>query len=170
MYMDNEGVEYRLMEEIIRRGMTVSTAESCTGGMVASRLINYPGASEAFVNGFVTYTNESKHRLLGVRGDTLDKYGAVSPQTAEEMCIGAAKAGGTNIGISTTGIAGPSGGSPEKPVGLVYVGLYINGSVRVKKLNNKGSRQEIREQTTQSVLNMLFDELKNTEDKNGKEK
>ena len=167
--MNNEGIEYRLMEEIISRGMTVSTAESCTGGMVASRLINYPGASEAFVNGFVTYTNESKHRLLGVSNDTLDKYGAVSPQTAEEMCRGAARAGGTNIGISTTGIAGPSGGSPEKPVGLVYIGVCINGNVTVKKLNNKGSRQEIRAKSAEAVLNMLYDELKNTEDENGKE-
>ena len=167
--MENEGIEYRLMEEIIRRKMTVSTAESCTGGMVASRLINYPGASEAFVNGFVTYTNESKHRLLGVSNETLDKYGAVSWQTAEEMCSGAAKAGRTDIGISTTGIAGPSGGTPEKPVGLVYVGLYINGNVTSARLNNKGSRQEIREQTVEAVLNMLYEKLKNMEDKNGKE-
>lgn len=167
--MNNESIEYRLMEEIIRRGMTVSTAESCTGGLVAARLINYPGASEAFVNGFVTYTNESKHRLLGVSNETLDKYGAVSPQTAEEMCAGAARAGSTDIGISTTGIAGPSGGSPEKPVGLVYAGIYVDGTVKVKKLNNKGSRQEIREQTVEAVLNMLYDELKNMEDKNGKE-
>ena len=88
---ENNSLEYIVMKKVIKRGMTVATAESCTGGMVAARLINYPGASQAFVNGMVTYTNESKHRLLGVKNETLEKYGAVSPQTAEEMCLGVAK-------------------------------------------------------------------------------
>lgn len=161
---ENETLESAVMKLIISKGMTVATAESCTGGMVASRLINYPGASKAFVNGMVTYTNESKHRLLGVKNEILEKYGAVSPQTAEEMCLGAARASKTDIGISTTGIAGPDGGSEEKPVGLVYIGVAIRGNVKVKKLLNKGSRERIRSASTVAVLELLRQELKNTED------
>lgn len=164
-----EPLEYSVMKDVIKRGMTIATAESCTGGMVAARLINYPGASAAFVNGFVTYTNESKHRLLGVKNETLEKYGAVSPQTAEEMCTGTARVSGTDIGLSTTGIAGPGGGSNEKPVGLVYIGVYIRGKVVVKKLLNKGSREEIRKASTEAVIELLGCEIKNTEDQYGKE-
>lgn len=164
---EKNSLEYRVMEEVIKRGMTVATAESCTGGMVAARLINYPGASQAFVNGMVTYTNESKHRLLGVKNETLEKYGAVSPQTAEEMCLGVAKVSGTDIGLSTTGIAGPDGGTAEKPVGLVYIGVAINGRAVVKKLLNKGSRNMIRTASTAAVIELLKEELKNTEDQNG---
>lgn len=160
----NDSIENRLMKEIIGRKMTIATAESCTGGMVSAKLINYPGASEAFVNGFVTYTDESKHRLLGVKTETLEKYGAVSPQTAEEMCLGAASVSGTDIGVSTTGIAGPGGGSAEKPVGLVYIGVSVNGKATVKKLLNKGSRQEIRQQSTEEVLKLLSEELESMED------
>lgn len=161
---ENETLESAVMKLIISKGMTVATAESCTGGMVASRLINYSGASKAFVNGMVTYTNESKQRLLGVKNETLEKYGAVSPQTAEEMCLGAARVSNTDIGISTTGIAGPDGGSIEKPVGLVYVGVAIRGRVKIKKLLNKGSRERIRNVSTVAVLELLRQELKNTED------
>ncbi len=159
-----EPLEFTVMKEIISRNMTVATAESCTGGMVSARLINYPGASDAFVNGMVTYTNESKHRLLGVSNDTLDKYGAVSPQTAEEMCIGVAKVSGTDIGLSTTGIAGPGGGSAEKPVGLVYIGAAVKGTATVKKLLLKGSRQEIRTASAKAVIELLGQVLKNLED------
>ncbi len=159
-----EPLEFTVMKEIISRNMTVATAESCTGGMVSARLINYPGASEAFVNGMVTYTNESKHRLLGVRNDTLDKYGAVSPQTAEEMCIGVAKVSGTDIGLSTTGIAGPGGGSAEKPVGLVYIGVAVKGRATVEKLLLKGSRQEIRTASAKAVIELLGQVLENLED------
>lgn len=166
----SSSLEYSVMEEVIKRGMTIATAESCTGGMVAARLINYPGASQAFVNGMITYTNESKHRLLGVRNETLEKYGAVSPQTAEEMCLGVAKVSGTNIGLSTTGIAGPGGGTDEKPVGLVYIGVAINGRTVVKKLLNKGSRNMIRTASAAAVIELLKYELKSMEDQNGKEK
>ncbi|MDO4300840.1 MAG: competence/damage-inducible protein A [Clostridia bacterium] len=161
---EEETLESAVMKDIISRNMTVATAESCTGGMVAARLINYPGASQAFINGMVTYTDESKHRLLGVSNDTLEKYGAVSPQTAEEMCLGVAKASGTDIGLSTTGIAGPGGGTKEKPVGLVYIGVAINGRVIVKKLLNKGSRERIRTASAAAVLELLRQELKKLED------
>lgn len=159
-----EPLEFTVMKKIISHNMTVATAESCTGGMVSARLINYPGASEAFINGMVTYTNESKHRLIGVKNDTLEKYGAVSPETAEEMCLGVAKVSDTDIGLSTTGIAGPGGGSSEKPVGLVYIGVAVRGSVTVKKLLLKGSRQEIRTASAEAVIELLRQELENLED------
>ena len=160
----NENIEDIVMKAVIDKKMTVATAESCTCGLVAATLINYAGASQAFINGMVTYTNESKHRLLGVKNETLETYGAVSPQTAEEMCIGVAKVSGTDIGLSTTGIAGPGGGTDEKPVGLVYIGVTIKGKTVVKKLMNKGSRQEIRKASTLAVIELLKSELENMED------
>lgn len=162
--MDNECLEYTVMKSVISHNMTIATAESCTGGMVAARLINYPGASQAFINGMITYTNESKHRLLGVSNKTLDAFGAVSPQTAEEMCLGVASASGADIGLSTTGIAGPGGGSAEKPVGLVYIGVAIKGKAVVKKLLLKGSRQEIRTESAKAVIELTKQELENLED------
>ena len=153
----NENIEDIVMKAVIDKKMTVATAESCTGGLVAATLINYAGASQAFIN-------ESKHRLLGVKNETLETYGAVSPQTAEEMCIGVAKVSGTDIGLSTTGIAGPGGGTDEKPVGLVYIGVTIKGKTVVKKLMNKGSRQEIRKASTLAVIELLKSELENMED------
>jgi nicotinamide-nucleotide amidase len=145
----------RIMLKLIDKKLTVATSESCTGGMVAARLVDYSGASAVFINGFVTYTNESKHRLLGVSNETLEKYGAVSHQTAEEMCLGAAKVTPTNIGLSTTGVAGPGGGTAEKPVGLVYIGVALNSKVTTKELKLNGNRTEIRKQATTAVLELL---------------
>lgn len=149
-----------IMKEIISKKMTLAAAESCTGGMVSSRIVDFAGASEAFVNGLVTYTNESKHRLLGVSNDTLNKYGAVSTQTAEEMCRGVSRVSGTDIGVSTTGVAGPGGGTAQKPVGLVYIGVCIQGSTATKELRLKGSRTEIRKQTVTALFEMLKEQLK----------
>lgn len=159
MNISTKSLEDRVMELIISKGMTISTAESCTGGMVSARLINYAGASSAFINGMVTYTNESKHRLLSVSEDTLHTYGAVSSQTAEEMCLGIAKVNGTNIGLSTTGVAGPGGGTKDKPVGLVYIGVNINGNVVTKKLQLEGDRQQVRSKSTEAVIALLEEEL-----------
>ena len=120
---------------LIEKKLTISTAESCTGGMIASTLINYPGISEVLLEGAVTYSNEAKHNRLGVKNETLDKYGAVSEETAREMAIGIAKTAGTDVSIVTTGIAGPDGGTEEKPVGLVYVGVYVQGEVTVQEMH-----------------------------------
>ena len=127
--------------------------------MVSSKLINYPGISSVFMEGCVTYSNEAKMNRLGVKKETLDRYGAVSEETAIEMAKGIAKNFNTDIGLSTTGLAGPGGGTDKKPVGLVYVGIYTKGKMIVKKFNFTGSRQNIRVRTTKNLLNELRLEL-----------
>ncbi|MBQ8999113.1 MAG: nicotinamide-nucleotide amidohydrolase family protein [Clostridium sp.] len=146
---------------LLEKNLTISTAESCTGGLVSATLINYPGVSSVYMEGCVTYSNEAKINRLGVKKETLDKFGAVSEETAREMAQGIAKNFKTNIGLSTTGIAGPGGGSKEKPVGLVYIGIYINGKTIVKKFVFDGNRQEIRLKATNTILNELKIELLN---------
>lgn len=144
---------------LVDNKLTIATAESCTGGLLAGTIINYPGISEVFKEGAITYTNESKIKRLKVKKDILDKFGAVSSQTAAEMAEGVAKMAGTDIGISTTGLAGPGGGSEEKPVGLVYVGLYLKGEVKTKEFNLVGDRQRIRVATVNRTLEWLRREL-----------
>lgn len=158
---ENTSLESIVAEMLIKYNKTISVAESCTGGLLSSRLVNYPGISTIFKEGVVTYSNEAKKNRLGVKADTLNKYGAVSKETAEEMASGICQSSGTNIGISTTGIAGPDGGTEEKPVGLVYAGLCIDGEVQSKKFNFRGDRQNIRERTVISVLDWVRRELKN---------
>ena len=148
-------IEEVVAKLLIEKNLTISTAESCTGGMIASTLINYPGISQVFLEGAVTYSNEAKHNRLGVKNDTLDKYGAVSEETAIEMAVGIAKTAGTNVSIVTTGIAGPGGGTEEKPVGLVYIGVYVNGEVKVQRCIFKGNRETTRLQATIKGLDML---------------
>ena len=114
-----------------------------------------------FIEGAITYSNEAKMKRLGVKKETLEKYGAVSDQTAAEMAEGIAKAAGTKVGVSTTGIAGPGGGTEEKPVGLVYLGLYINGRVKTKKINISGDRRAVREGATNEILDWLRREIIN---------
>lgn len=151
-----EGVVAKIM---IGKNMTISTAESCTGGLLSSTIINYSGISQVFMEGVVTYSNEAKIKRLGVKKETLDKYGAVSSQTAAEMAEGIAKLSSTNIGLSTTGIAGPDGGTKEKPVGLVYIGMYINGNVSTKELHLAGNREKIRNKIVSLLLDWLRKEL-----------
>ena len=128
---DNIPIEEVVSKILVEKNLTIATAESCTGGLVSSTLINYPGISSVFMEGCVTYSNESKINRLGVSENTLIKYGAVSEETAREMAEGIAKNLNTNVAISTTGIAGPGGGTTDKPVGLVYIGIYINGKTTV---------------------------------------
>ena len=155
----NITLENVLGEMLVNKKLTIATAESCTGGMVAAALINYPGISSVFREGAVTYSNDAKINRLGVERETLDKYGAVSSEVAAEMAQGIARTAGTSIGISTTGTAGPDGGSTEKPVGLVYIGLYMNGEVKTKMLKLAGDRQKIRERATMQLLDWVRREL-----------
>ncbi len=155
--------ECTLEEAVVKRleskNLTIASAESCTGGLVAGRIINYPGASKVFVDGVVSYSNESKIKRLGVSEQTLEKYGAVSEQTAKEMADGIVKVLGADVGISTTGVAGPDGGTDEKPVGLVYIAVSVKGDTTVKKLNLKGSRNKIRDRVVTEVLTLLLNKL-----------
>lgn len=146
-------LEKAVVDLIIANGLTVGTVESCTGGMVAARLINVPGVSDAFKSGIVTYSNKAKRRFVGVKKATLDKYGAVSKQTATEMAKGLSALNKADVVISTTGIAGPDGGTEDKPVGLVYIGCYVCGKTSVKECHFTGNRQKIRENTVVAALN-----------------
>ncbi|SFU56439.1 competence/damage-inducible protein cinA [Clostridium sp. DSM 8431] len=140
---------------LINKKLTISTAESCTGGMIAARLINYPGISEAFLEGAVTYSNEAKMRTLKVKEETLAAVGAVSEETAREMALGIAKRTGSDISVVTTGIAGPGGGTKEKPVGLVYIGVYYKGKVKAYRHVFTGNRQEVRTKAAVEALDKV---------------
>ncbi len=152
-------LEETAVEMLAGRDMTVVTAESCTGGLIAGTLINVPGASEVLNESYVTYSNEAKARLVNVNPETLRRYGAVSEQTAREMAEGAARAAGANAALSSTGVAGPGGGTLEKPVGLVYVGCYVNGKTEVKECRFQGSRMENRLHTVEAALELLIEML-----------
>lgn len=156
-------IEEVVAKMLVENNLKIAVAESCTGGMVSASLINYPGISSVFMEGCVTYSNEAKMKSLGVKKETLDVYGAVSDKCAKEMACGVAARYNTNIGIATTGIAGPGGGTDEKPVGLVYFGIYINGKVITKKYVFNGDRQGVRERATRTILNDLRLELLNME-------
>lgn len=142
---------YKLLRD---KNLKIATAESCTGGMLGEFLTSVPGISEFYDMGVITYSNDMKVKLLGVSADTLSLYGAVSEQTAREMAEGVLKASGADIGVSTTGIAGPGGGTAEKPVGLVYVGIADkNGNTEVMRLTLTGDRDRVRRVTVKNALN-----------------
>ena len=146
----------RLLKE---RNLTITAAESCTGGLIAGTLVNVAGASDVFGEAYVTYSNEAKQRLVGVRAETLEQFGAVSEETAYEMAAGAARAAGADVGLSSTGIAGPGGGTPEKPVGLVYIGCCVRGEVQVRRLNLHGNREQNRRDTVKAALGLAAEML-----------
>lgn len=152
-------IEDKLIKLLSEKNMTITTAESCTGGMISSRLVNVSGASAVLNEAYVTYSNEAKSRNLGVSKETIDKYGAVSEETAKEMVEGVAKRAFTDCAIAVTGIAGPDGGTKEKPVGTVYAGYYICGESFVERYNFQGDRYEIRKKTTDEVLTRIYKEL-----------
>jgi nicotinamide-nucleotide amidase len=152
---ENKNLEEVTAELLMTKGMTLSAAESCTGGLVSSKLTDIPGISKVFNRGIVCYSNQSKIENLGVRPETLDKYGAVSMETAVEMAQGMRRLSGTDIAVSITGIAGPDGGMPEKPVGLVYVAVADKTEVRCKELMLSGSRTRIRNVTALHAFDMI---------------
>lgn len=151
------------VELLTEKKLTVTAAESCTGGLIAGTLVNAAGASEVFNESYVTYSNEAKERLVGVSRETLERYGAVSEQTAREMAKGAADAAGADAALSSTGIAGPGGGTADKPVGLVYIGCYLNGRTDVIECRFHGSRMDNRLHTVEQALNLLIKMLEQEE-------
>lgn len=143
------------------KNLTLSTAESCTGGMIGELITSVSGASEVYGFGFITYANEAKEQILGVKHETLEKFGAVSEETAREMALGAKRVSGSDISVSVTGIAGPGGGTKEKPVGLVYTAICCNNKVEVTKLLLKGDRESVRKQTVEKVFENIINCARN---------
>lgn len=152
---EEETLEAHVVSLLKSLHFTVTAAESCTGGMFSARLINTPGASEVYNSGVITYANEAKEKYLGVRHETLAEFGAVSEETAGQMAIGAAAAAGADASIGITGLAGPDGGTDEKPVGTVYIGCSVRGEVTVKRFLFKGNREKIRTLSVQNALDLL---------------
>ena len=156
LYSDtDQSLDSVVAKLLLEKDITIATAESCTGGLVAETLTNYPGISRVFMGGAVTYSNEAKEEILGVNKQTLEKYGAVSRETAAEMAEGIRKRLKTDIGISITGIAGPDGGTVEKPVGLVYIGLSSEKGTLTKELRLSGNRKRIRTVTALHAFDII---------------
>lgn len=147
-------IEQEIAALLAERNLTITTAESCTGGLIAATLVNVPGISGQFREGYITYSNEAKERLLGVRHETLEEFGAVSSQTAGEMAIGAKKAAHADLSVISTGIAGPDGGTDEKPAGLVYVACANQDGAVVERHLFEGDRQEVRAASVAAALNL----------------
>ncbi len=152
-------LEVRLGGLLRRRGWTLAVAESCTGGLLADRITDVPGSSEYFVGGVVAYANSVKERILGVSPQTLDQWGAVSRQAVLEMARGAQRILGADLVLSVSGIAGPGGGTPEKPVGMVWIGLVTPQGEQARVFYWKGDRRANKEQSVQAALQMAVDYL-----------
>lgn len=143
-------------EALKSKGLTLATAESCTGGLLSKLVTDVPGSSDYFRGGVVSYANDVKAALLGVRAATLKKHGAVSVETAGEMARGVKKRLASSIGVSVTGIAGPGGGRPGKPVGTVYIGASKGRDTIVKRFLFRGSRAEIRKRSAEEALKLII--------------
>lgn len=157
---DEDTLEEIFVKTLLNNNITISTAESCTGGLISGFLTNVPGASRVYKGGVIVYSNEAKIKFLGVSEELLQRYGAVSYEVAYQMAINVSKKFNTNMSIAATGIAGPSGGTKEKPVGLVYIGVCVNGGSEVFKHIFSGSRKDIRERSVNIALSHALDILK----------
>lgn len=150
-------IEEQLVGLLKEKDYTIATAESCTGGLVAGRIVNAPGASWVFQEGYITYSNEAKSKLLGVPDALIRDHGAVSKETATEMALGVSCAAKAQVGIATTGVAGPDGGTREKPVGTVFIACCVNHKVTVRECHFSGDRIQVREQAVEQVLRLAVD-------------
>jgi len=154
--MIKKSVEIEVGEMLQKRGLVLATAESCTGGMVGERITDVSGSSGYYAGGVIAYSNGVKVAMLGVGEDVLEKHGAVSAPVAEVMAVGVMQRFGADIAVSTTGIAGPSGGSEEKPVGLVFIGLAAkDGFSTVEECHFEGNRAKVRMAASQAALEMI---------------
>jgi len=141
------------------KGWTLSTAESCTGGLISDRITNVSGSSDYFMGGMVTYSNESKAEHLGIPAAIIKRYGAASSQVARKMAQGVRKAFNTTFGLSTTGVAGPTGGTKRSPIGRVFIGFTNGKKAWVRKLDLKGNRREIKKKATDEALQFFYERL-----------
>jgi len=152
-------LEKRIGNLLREKGYTLSIAESCTGGLICDRITNVSGSSGYFMGGMVTYSNESKAEHLGIPSAIIKRHGAVSPQVARRMAQGVRKALHTTFGLSTTGVAGPTGGTKRSPIGRVFIGISDGRRTCVKKLDLKGSRREIKKKATEKALQFFYERL-----------
>ncbi len=157
--MEEKSLEVLAGELLRKHGLRLAVAESCTGGLVGHRITNIPGSSTYYMGSVTAYAYEAKVRLLGVRWETLEKYGAVSKETVLEMACGVRRALAADIGMSISGIAGPGGGTPEKPVGTTWIGLSAEGVDEAWYFHWAGDRLAVKEQSAQAVLQLLVDYL-----------
>lgn len=162
--MGAEPLEKVIGQLLTEQQLTIALAESCTGGLIAHRLTNVPGSSDYFIGGVVSYANEAKERVLGVSHQTLQEYGAVSEETAREMARGVRRLLQTDVALAVTGIAGPSGGTPGKPVGLTYIALTAEDLERCERYLWRGDRRANKEQSAEAALAMLREYLEARQD------
>lgn len=155
MKANMQNINTEVVHMLDEKGLTISSAESCTGGLFAALITDVPGAADVLSEAFVTYANSAKVKHLGVKQQTLDAHGAVSRETAYEMACGLHNRTGADVCVGITGIAGPTGGTPKKPVGLVYAGIYINGSAEVLEMHHDGDREDVREKTCYEVFKYI---------------
>lgn len=151
----DETLEEAIVALLSKNDLSITTAESCTGGLLSAQIVNVPGASDVFKGGYITYSNKAKRNVIGVKKGTLEKYGAVSEEVAKEMAIGAKDDAKADVAVAITGIAGPGGGTPEKPVGLVYIGVAVKDKVFVNKYLFNGNRNKVRESSVVAALTMV---------------
>ena len=157
---DVYGVDVDSLEQVVgdglrERKLTLAVAESCTGGLLSKRLTDIPGASDYYLGGVCSYSNSVKEKVLGVKKETLDTVGAVSPETAEQMAVGVANALGSDIGVGITGIAGPGGGTEDKPTGLVYISVWYDGKFFTRKMQSSLGRDRVRMQAASTALDLI---------------
>ena len=157
---DVYGVDVDSLEQVVGNGLrerklTLAVAESCTGGLLSKRLTDIPGASDYYLGGVCSYSNSVKMKVLGVKKETLDTVGAVSPETAEQMAVGVANALGSDIGVGITGIAGPGGGTEDKPTGLVYISVWYDGKFFTRKMQSSLGRDRVRMQAASTALDLI---------------
>jgi PncC family amidohydrolase len=157
--MSEEPLEVRIGEQLRQRGLSLAVAESCTGGLIGHRITNVAGSSTYFTGGVISYANEAKRRLLGVRGETLEKHGAVSRETVLEMARGVRSALAADVGIAVSGIAGPGGGTPDKPVGTVWIGLSSPDKEQAWPHRLEGDRVQIKEAAAERAMRHLLEYL-----------
>ena len=157
--MSEEPLEVRIGEQLRQRGLSLAVAESCTGGLIGHRITNVAGSSTYFAGGVISYANEAKRRLLGVRGETLEKHGAVSRETVLEMARGVRSAFAADVGLAVSGIAGPGGGTPDKPVGTVWIGLSTPDKEQSWSYRLEGDRVQIKEAAAGRALGHLVEYL-----------
>jgi PncC family amidohydrolase len=156
----DKSLEEVVGELLLPHGLWLATAESCTGGLIGHLITNVAGSSAYYLGGVTAYSNQAKVRLLGVRKETLEQHGAVSEETVLEMARGVRKAMGADIGISVSGIAGPTGGTPDKPVGTVWIGLSSARDVYARHFLWSGDRLAVKEQSAQAALKMVVEYLR----------